>query len=289
MKEYEKKDFVPLKNVISYFFNEIVSTGRYAIDFNNDDILIIPRINNIKKYDQKIVIDDLDKLEVSLNNYINTIYCFYNNMGNNINNILFHYLSSLIISINYTEDFNIYDYIDKKAQEFGKDNLDFYSKEREILTTKSKKVYAYKYIDNKYVKSPFVFSIYEKSNNKKEDSFIINYLVEGNTCHIYSVRKEDAHLFDIIDGNKIYNNLGIFIKILYENGISNFLISQSIFLKNNKDVINRKEKDFFELLNNMGAEVEIDEEFINLNSETYLYLKFKTLNRDEEVKISKAL
>ena len=289
MKEFEKKDIVPLKNVLSYFFNEIVITGHYAIDFYNDAILIIPRINNIKKYDEKIVIDDLDKLEVSLNNYINTIYYFYNNTANNIDNILFHYLSSLIISINYTEDFNIYDYIDKKAQEFGKDNLDFYSKEREILTTKSKKVYAYKYIDNKYGKSPFVFSFYEKNNNKKEDSFIINYLVEGNTCHIYSVKKEGAHLFDIIENNNIYNNLGVFIKILYENGISNFLISQSIFCKNNKDAINKKEKEFFELLNNMGAETEISEEYVSLNSERYLYLKFRILNRDKEVKTSKAL
>ena len=244
-----KNIFTIPEDLITYFFRCLINRGKYTIENNNGVFLIIPREEE-RYYKPVIVVKDVNKLEISLRNYINSLNKFYDTYGGLQE---FHNLGYFFINLlsNMTNDDaqDLTSYIDKRILMFEKDRLEPFNNRTEVVSIGDSKFFAQRELEKRGLETPFYMIFEMEKNDNIYQLPLIRYSIDNDTCYIYAVqmdrwrdyRYDDQEYKETINkvnsGLKKYRNippnfvlsLALFIKILSDNNISKIIIPDYLF------------------------------------------------------------
>lgn len=306
---YEKNDLV------TYFLKCIADKGKYQIRKDNDLIIISPRKEQ-EYYKPQIIVRDINRLHVSLKQYIVALNKFYYQNGK-----LEHYhdlsffFNILLFNMSNTDAQDLERYINRCTLMFKEDILHEFVNKINIVNIENCNFYAQRVVENPGLETPFCMLFAMRRNNKNYELPLIRYTIDNDTCYIYAVQMGRGRTFNYQDleykstinkvnqGLKKYRDippnfvlsLALFIKILDNYNISNIIIPDYLFGRYRKyigsntivksdEILQRILNNFFSLLCRMDMQIEGFDILTYPNDfDSFMRIKLNNLNSENKM------
>ena len=229
-----KQVFELPNDIVSYFFKSIIEKGKYKVEVLEDRVFIKSREEQ-EYYKPVIIVKDLERLNDSLINYVNTLNTFYQDKEDNLEQYhdLTYFFNKLLFNMTNEDASDLASYIDRCSLTFKKDPLESYEEKKMVAQMDNSKFYAQRILESPGLETPYYMLFQMENNGKTYELPIVRYTnPTEDTCMIYAVQMGRGRNYNYQDPEykNVINKLNSGLKE-YRNVPPNFVLSLSLFLK----------------------------------------------------------
>ena len=236
-------------NVLEFFFEVARTKGKYKINVEENSALIKPRLEE-EYYKPVIIIKDLNKFKIALENFICALNNFYRKNNNlQVYHNLEYFFSNLFFNMTTSDALDFTEYVNRRSYFLLNQHFQEFDTPQLLFSASEINIYAERILEEPGLETPYVLSFWIEIEKNKYQLPLIRYAIdENNVCHLFSIQYGRNRSNDIPDifktkinqvnrGVKKYRNVSptfvivfrLFLQILKNKGIQKIKVPDFLF------------------------------------------------------------